>query len=61
MSGGKKSQITQTEFVEKMKTCFADYRIEYKTNVKIDGVSQGKGFTGIKIRDDFENIANDDE
>jgi phage/plasmid-associated DNA primase len=61
ISGGKKSPITQTDFVEKMKTCFADYRIEYKTNVKIEGVSRGKGFTGIKVRDDFENIAIDNE
>ena len=44
-----------------MKTCFADYRIEYKTNVKIEGVSRGKGFTGIKVRDDFENIVKEDE
>ena len=35
ISGGKRSPITQTEFIEKMKTCFANYEVEFKNNIKI--------------------------
>ena len=55
ISGGKRSPITQTEFIEKMKTCFANYEVEFKNNIKIGGLSRGKGFTGIRIRDEVDD------
>jgi phage/plasmid-associated DNA primase len=55
ISGGKRSPITQTEFIEKMKTCFANYEVEFKNNIKIGGLSRGKGFTGIKVRDEADD------
>jgi LEA14-like dessication related protein len=55
ISGGKRSPITQTEFIEKMKTCFANYEVEFKNNIKIGGLSRGKGFTGIRVRDEADD------
>lgn len=55
VSGGSKPPaITQTEFMERMKRCFASYQVEFKNNITAGGHRRGKGFVGVKIKE-FSN------
>lgn len=52
VSGGSKPHaITQTEFIERMKKCFASYSVEFRQNIKAGNERRGKGFVGVKIRE----------
>jgi len=52
VSGGSRPPtLTQAEFIEKMKRCFASYQVEFKMNIKVGGERRGKGFIGVKIKE----------
>ena len=55
---GRMPFSTQGEFLERMKKCFSNTIVEFKNNVYgADNKRLGKGFIGVKFREDIESDA----